>query len=96
MPVECEVWISNVASKAVELHAVEIHSDGDGAFQFNTVTVRLTETIPAGATVRFNVSVWGWSNGGDFANGRPVPLDGTAWFTVGHEKPRPVNFRTEL
>ena len=96
VPIECEVWISNVAETPLVLTAVELHSDRSGAFAFTTRTLPVTTTIPPGGTIIFNVSVWGWSRGGDFAAERPIPFAGKAWFSVGHARPQPVSFRIVL
>lgn len=92
VPVDCEVWISNVADIPVALSAIEIHTVGKRAFALDTRTMPIATTIPAGGTITFSVSTWGSSRGGDFADRRRVSLTGTAWFTAGRSRPQPVSF----
>jgi hypothetical protein len=96
VPVQCEVWISNVATQPLVLKTIELHTGGDGAFAFASEPLRFVETIPAGGTVSFTVTIWAWSDGGDFGSSSPVPLAGTAWFSVHHEPATPVTFKTFL
>lgn len=96
VPIECEVWISNVAQQPLILTALQLHSDARGPFTFASRTLPVAATIQPGETVMFSVSLWGWSGGGDFREDRPVPLAGTAWFSVGLTRPQPVAFRIVL
>jgi len=96
VPIECEVWISNVAKQPLELKAVELHSDARGSFTFTSRTLPVDAVIPAGGTINFTVLLWGYSRGGDFVQDRPVPLAGKAWFALGHTRPQAVPFRIVL